>query len=249
MEAEVAKFSPADVEGYRRFMAGIKVIYERAFADLAHQPFLRRADFAKIMPELVRLKAIRSVYSYVASYIRDPYLRMVFSFHPLFLGGNPFTASSIYAIIPYLERLGGVHFALGGMYSLVEGFARLFTELGGQITTNAEVAEIAVGKAGRAACAPATGVSSRRCRRLQRRVAKTYKDLIAPRMAAALDRSPARADARPMSSFLLYLGLDRHYDKLRHHTILIGDRYKGLVNDIFGGRLADDFSIYLHAPT
>lgn len=250
MEAEIAKFNPADVEGYRRFMAGIKVIYERAFADLAHQPFLRRADFAKIMPELVRLKAIRSVYSYVASYIRDPHLRMVFSFHPLFLGGNPFTASSIYAIIPYLERLGGVHFALGGMYSLVEGFARLFTELGGQITTGAEVAEITVAE-GRARGVrtqdgrffPADVVIS------NADVATTYGGMIAPEWRRRWTDHRIGRMRYSMSSFLLYLGLDRHYDKLRHHTILIGDRYKGLVNDIFGGRLADDFSIYLHAPT
>lgn len=250
MEAEVAKFNPADMEGYRRFMAGIKVIHDRAFADLAHQPFLKRADFAKIMPELVRLKAIRSVYSYVASYIRDPHLRMVFSFHPLFLGGNPFTASSIYAIIPYLERLGGVHFSLGGMYSLIEGFARLFTEMGGAIETNAEVVEIEVTH-GRA-----RGVITRDGRRFpadvvvsNADVATTYKEMIAPQWRRRWTDHRIGRMRYSMSSFLLYLGLDRHYDKFRHHTILIGDRYKGLVSDIFGGRLADDFSIYLHAPT
>jgi phytoene desaturase len=250
MEAEVAKFNPADVEGYRRFMAGIKVIHDRAFADLAHQPFLKRSDFAKILPELVRLNAVRSVYTYVASYIRDPHLRMVFSFHPLFLGGNPFTASSIYAIIPYLERLGGVHFSLGGMYSLVEGFARLFTEMGGTIETNAEVVEIEVTEG------QARGVITRDGRRFpadvvvsNADVATTYRELIAPQWRRRWTDHRIGRMRYSKSSFLLYLGLDRHYDKFRHHTILIGDRYKGLVNDIFGGRLADDFSIYLHAPT
>ena len=250
MEAEIARFNPADVEGYRRFMAGIKVIYDRAFADLAHQPFLRRADFVKILPELARLNAIRSVYTYVASYISDPYLRMVFSFHPLFLGGNPFTASSIYAIIPYLERLGGVHFSLGGMYSVVEGFARLFTEIGGVIETNAEVVEIEVTNS------QAQGVITRDGRRFpadvvisNADVATTYKDLIDAKWRRRWTDHRVGRMRYSMSSFLLYLGLDRRYDKFRHHTILIGDRYKGLVNDIFGGRMADDFSIYLHAPT
>ena len=250
MEAEVAKFNPADVEGYRRFMAGIKVIYDRAFADLAHQPFLRRADFVKILPELVRLNAARSVYGCVASYISDPHLRMVFSFHPLFLGGNPFKASAIYAIIPYLERLGGVHFSLGGMYSVIEGFARLFTEIGGVIETNAEVVEIEVIE-GRA-----RGVRTRDGRRFaadavvsNADVAATYKDLIAPQWRRRWTDHRIERMRYSMSSFLLYLGLDRKYDKLRHHTILIGDRYKGLVSDIFGGRMAEDFSIYLHAPT
>jgi phytoene desaturase len=250
MEAEIRRFNPADVEGYRRFMAGIQTIYERAFADLAHKPFLKRADFARIMPELVRLKAIRSVYSYVASFISDPHLRMVFSFHPLFLGGNPFRASSIYAIIPYLERLGGVHFAMGGMYSLVEGFARLFRELGGEIVTNAEVAEIPI-VAGRATGVrtsdghlfPADIVVS------NADVALTYKQMVAPEWRRRWTDHRVERQHYSMSSFLLYLGLDRHYDKFKHHTILIGDRYKGLISDIFGGRMAEDFSIYLHAPT
>jgi phytoene desaturase len=250
MEAEVARFNPNDVAGYRRFMAGIKEIHDRAFAELAHQPFLRRADFVKILPEMARLNALRSVYTYVASYISDPHLRMVFSFHPLFLGGNPFRASSIYAIIPYLERSGGVHFALGGMYALVEGFARLFSELGGATLTNAEVVEILV----RDGCA--AGVRLRDGRQFTAEyvvsnadVAVTYKDLIAPEWRRRWTDHRLDRMRYSMSSFLLYLGLDRRYDKLRHHTILIGDRYQGLVNDIFGGRLADDFSIYLHAPT
>lgn len=250
MEAEIRRFNPDDVEGYRRFMVGIQTIYERAFAELAHQPFLKRADFARIMPELVRLKAVRSVYSYVASFISDPHLRMVFSFHPLFLGGNPFRASSIYAIIPYLERMGGVHFAMGGMYSLVEGFARLFRELGGAIVTEAEVAEITI-VGGRA-----TGVRTKDGRSFpadivvsNADVALTYKEMIAPEWRRRWTDHRLGRMRYSMSSFLLYLGLDCHYDKFRHHTILIGDRYKGLVGDIFGGRMADDFSIYLHAPT
>ena len=250
MEEQIRTFNPADVEGYRRFMAATKAIYERAFAQLAHQPFLKRGDFLKILPELVKLKAIRSVYDYVASHIADPHLRMVFSFHPLFLGGNPFRASSIYAIIPYLERLGGVHFALGGMYALVEGFARLFEELGGQVTTGAEVVEIEV-REGRA-----TGVRLADGRRFaadvvvsNADVAATYQNLIAPEWRRRWTDARLGRMRYSMSCFLLYLGLDRHYEQLRHHTILIGDRYQGLIGDIFGGRLAEDFSIYLHAPT
>jgi phytoene desaturase len=136
------------------------------------------------------------------------------------------------------------------MYALVEGFARLFTELGGQITTGAEVAEIIV------ADGRARGVRTRDDRAFpadivvsNADVAATYKELIAPEWRRRWTDHRIGRMRYSMSSFLLYLGLDRHYDKLRHHTILIGDRYRGLVGDIFGGRLADDFSIYLHAPT
>ena len=132
-EAEIAKFEPRDVAGYRTFLADTQRIYERAFADLADQPFLKLSGFLGVAPELVRLGAQRSVYSYVSHYFRNPQLRMVFSFHPLFIGGNPFRASAIYSIVPYLERLGGVHFSPGGMYSLVEAMERLFLSLGGEV--------------------------------------------------------------------------------------------------------------------
>ena len=125
-EAEIAKFEPRDVVGYRAFLADTQRIYQRAFADLANQPFLTLGELLRVTPELVRLGAQRSVYSYVSRYFRNPQLRMVFSFHPLFIGGNPFRASAIYSIVPYLERLGGVHFAPGGMYTLVEAMQRLF---------------------------------------------------------------------------------------------------------------------------
>ena len=56
-------------------------------------------------------------------FIKDPYLRQVFSFHPLLIGGNPFQSSSIYSMIHYLERRWGVHFAMGGTGAIVDGSA------------------------------------------------------------------------------------------------------------------------------
>jgi phytoene desaturase len=51
------------------------------------------------------------------------------------------------------------------------------------------------------------------------------------------------------SLFVLYFGLDHHHSQLRHHTVCFGPRYRELIKDIFNGEsLADDFSLYLHAP-
>ena len=248
---ELAKFEPAAVAAYGRFIEESGRIYDRAFADLAHQPFLSRGDFLKVIPELARLRADRSVYGFVSRFFRDRHLRMVFSFHPLFIGGNPFRASSIYSIIPYLERRAGVHFAMGGMYSLIEGLARRFRELGGDLQCETEVAEIEV-RRGRAVAVrardgrrwPADAVVS------NADVAWTYRKLIDPCHRRKYTDRRIAGLKHSMSCFLLYLGLDRRYDKLRHHTIIMADRYKGLIGDIFDRKvLADDFSLYLHAPS
>jgi phytoene desaturase len=248
---ELEKFEPGVLGRYERFMDETGRIYDRAFADLAHQPFLTWTDFVKVVPELARLRADRSVYQLVSRFFRDPSLRTVFSFHPLFIGGNPFRASSIYSIVPYLERRGGVHFAMGGMYALIEAFTRRFRELGGELHCGTEAAEIEV-RSGRA-----VAVRARDGRRWEgdgvvcnADVAWTYRRLIAARHRRKYtDRRVARLK-HSMSCFLLYLGLDRRYDKLLHHTIVMSERYRELITDIFDRKiLADDFSLYLHAPS
>ena len=250
-EAEIAKFEPRDVAGYRTFLADTQRIYERAFADLADQPFLKLSGFLGVAPELVRLGAQRSVYSYVSHYFRNPQLRMVFSFHPLFIGGNPFRASAIYSIVPYLERLGGVHFSPGGMYSLVEAMERLFLSLGGEVRCGIPV-DLILLKDRRA-----SGV------RLEDGTAFQADVVIANSDVASTYFNLLPASTRPrqitkrlkkyhysMSCFLLYLGIHRQYEHLRHHTIIMPDRYQKLIHDIFDGQgIPEDLALYLHTPS
>jgi phytoene desaturase len=250
-EAEIASFEPRDVAGYRAFLADTRRIYERAFVDLADQPFLTPGGFLRVVPELMRLGAQRSVYSFVSRYFRDPHLRMVFSFHPLFIGGNPFRASAIYSVVPYLERLGGVHFAPGGMYTLIEAMERLLRSLGGDICCGMPVKQILL--AGR----HAAGVRLENGAELRADAVIANSD-VASTFLKLLPESPRAGSFTrridhyrySMSCFLLYLGINRRYEHLRHHTIFMPDRYQKLVHDIFDGRgIPDDLALYLHAPT
>jgi phytoene desaturase len=250
-EAEIAKFEPRDVAGYRAFLAATEGIYRRAFADLADQPFLMLGKFLGVIPELMRFGAQRSVYTYVSHYFRNPLLRMVFSFHPLFIGGNPFRASAIYSIVPYLERLGGVHFSPGGMYALVEAMERLFRSLGGEVHCGMPVDLIQLHN-GRA-----TGVRLEDGTELQADVviansdiASTYFNLLS---ASSRPRQITRRLQQyrySMSCFLLYLGINRQYDQLRHHTIFMPERYQKLIHEIFDGEgIPQDLALYLHTPS
>jgi phytoene desaturase len=250
-EMEIAKFEPRDVQGYRNFLADTQRIYQRAFAELADQPFLTMGSFLRVLPELVRLGAQRSVYSFVSRYFHDPHLRMVFSFHPLFIGGNPFRASSIYSIVPYLERLGGVHFTMGGMYALVEAMERLFRSLGGEVRCGMPVKQLhfqerqvkgVLLEDGTTLEADAVVANSD--------AANTFLNLLPASQAFKTDTSRMKHYRYSMSCFLLYLGLNRQYPHLRHHTIIMPDNYKKLIHDIFDGQgLPDDLALYLHAPT
>ncbi len=250
-EEEVAKFNPSDVEGLRTFLAHTERIYKRAFEDLADQAFDQFSRFAAIVPELLALRAERSVYDMVRSYISDPSLQMVFSFHPLFIGGNPLRASSIYSIVPYLERQGGVHFVMGGMYTLVERMQKLFEGLGGQVVTGTPVSEILVDRH------RAIGVRTEGGDVFQANVvvansdvARTYHELLPPQARPRIQSKMLERYRYSMSCFLLYLGLDRQYDQLLHHTIYMPEKYEQLLTEIFDGHgLPNELALYLHAPT
>ncbi|MFZ5823730.1 MAG: phytoene desaturase [Bacillota bacterium] len=251
MRARIAQFSERDATAYEPFLTHTRRIYAEAFDRLGHQPFLTLGSMVKVLPKLIALAAHRPVYSLAAKYFTHPYMRMLFSFHPLFIGGNPFRASSVYSIVPYLERTGGVHFAMGGMTSLVNGMVRLLQDLGGQIRLNSPVREIIVHD-GRA-----TGVLLETGEPLKAEAVisnadatYTYRRLVPASHRKRWTDSKLDGLHQSMSCFLIYLGTNRKYPHLKHHNIIMSDRYRGLLTDIFERKvLADDFSLYLHVPT
>jgi phytoene desaturase len=251
MRAEVARLSPGDVRGYERFMRASEAIYRVGFERLGHLPFHALGDMARIVPELIRLKSYRTVHGLVSSFIKDPRLRTVFSFHPLLIGGNPFTTTSIYSLIVFLERRHGVHFAMGGTGRLVRGMTGLIGDLGGTVHCGEEVTEILLdGNRAR-------GVRLRSGEEVAADLvvsnadsAWTYRNLLPPSARRRwTDRRIHRA-RYSMGLFVWYFGTRRRYPEVAHHTILLGPRYRELLQDIFERKvLAEDFSLYLHRPT
>ena len=250
---EIDKWSPEDKQGYEDFLATTKPIFDKGFTELADKPFLKVSDMLKVAPDLIRLQSHKNVYKYVSQFIKNDFLRQCFSFHPLLVGGNPFDTTSIYAMIHYLEREWGVHYALGGTGAIVNAFEQLITEQGGKIHLETEVDEILVtnGKAtgvrlGNGELMEADTVVS------NADVAFTYKNMIKPtHRKKYTDRKIARTKYS-MSLFVIYFGTDRQYrdQGLAHHNIILGPRYKALLDDIFDNKIvAEDFSLYLHMPT
>ena len=250
--AEVRKFSPADVPGYLRFADATEAIFEAGMA-LIDTPFDRFTDMLKVVPDLVRLRADRSVAKFVNSHIRDPRLQQVFSFNPLLVGGNPFQSTSIYALIHTLEQKWGIWFAMGGTGALVRGLVTLFTDLGGTLRLSSEVTEITVNAASRRATGVrlATGESIS-CDIVVSNgdVAQTYMQLVQKAVRPKNTDRRMKRKRYSMSLFVIYFGTNRTYQNVAHHEIILGPRYKELLADIFTHKsLASDFSLYLHRPT
>ncbi|MEP7116022.1 MAG: phytoene desaturase [Acidobacteriota bacterium] len=248
---QIAARNPADVDGYRRFLAYAEQVFAEGYTKLAHVPFLDLWSMVRAAPQLVRLEAYRTVYDVVAKYIADDHLRQAFSFHSLLVGGNPFATSSIYTLIHVLERTWGVTFPRGGTGALVRALVALFERLGGTVRLNTPVDRILTRDGA------VTGIRTSSGEEIQADavasnadVVHTYKALLGhdPRGVAAARSLEAKRFS--MSLFLIYFGTKRRHPHLAHHNVIFGPRYRELLGDIFDrGVLADDFSLYLHAPT
>lgn len=253
MMRQIRAKSDRDAAGYEKFLAYSKRVFTKGYEELAATPFLRFYDMVRVAPDLARLRADRSVYSTVAKFVEDEHLRQAFSFHSLLVGGNPFDTSAVYTLIHYLERRWGVFFPRGGTGALVQGLARLFEDLGGEIRLAEPVEKIELQSSKRGVLHRITSRSGEQAlfdtvvsnADLHHTYSKLYGDVpAAQQMTKKLERLEWS-----MSLFVLYFATNKVYDQVAHHTVVFGPRYKGLLDDIFGGaELPSDFSLYLHAP-
>jgi phytoene desaturase len=247
LRREMLKFDAHDAANLDRFLAATKAIHEQGILRYGRMPFTRAADFVKLLPTMLRLDAVRFMGSFVAKYFDEPHIRQVFDFHSLFIGGDPDRVPAIYAALVYLQIADGIWYAEGGTYTLVESMAELIRRGGGRIVTGDGVDRI-LHAGGRV-----RAVRTDRGDELPADVVVyngdvTGRDRVLP---DAPDVLPWRL--RPlrttMSAYLLYLGTDRQFPRLLHHTLVVGDDYRGFIRDVtHGRRLPASFNVYIHAP-
>lgn len=251
MSRQIEKKNPADVSGYWKFLEYAEAVFEEGYVKLADQAFVDIWSMIRAAPQLIGLQSYRSVYSIVSRYIKDDQLRQAFSYHTLLVGGNPFTASSIYALIHALERRWGVYYATGGTGALVSGLARLFREIGGEIRLNSPVERIETSHGRVTGIRDMSGIFHAYDAVVSNAdVVHTYRVLLGHERKLGSVRSRLAKRRYSNSLFLVYFGLQGEYPNLAHHTVLFGPRYKGLLEDIFSGsKLPNDFSLYVHAPS
>ncbi|CUU41052.1 Dehydrosqualene desaturase [Blastochloris viridis] len=251
VRAQVAKMAPNDLAGWDRYMTRSEGIFRDVYQKVHDIPFRTIWDMSIIMNELIRFEGYRTVYGLVSRFVKDERLRQALSFHPLFIGGNPFAASAFYCLITFLEKHWGVHYALGGTSKIADGLADLIREQGGVLRFNEDVTEITLN--GRRA----TGVRLASGKTIAADIvvsnadsAFTYRRLLPAHVRRRWnDRKLDRAKYS-MSLFVWYFGTSRQWPEVPHHTILMGPLYRELIRDIFVKKvLAPDFSLYLYRPT
>ncbi|MDO4245819.1 MAG: phytoene desaturase family protein [Deinococcus sp.] len=255
---QIAALAPEDLAGYERFHADAEAIFRRGFIELGYTHFGDVPTMLRVVPDLLKLDAVRTLFSFTSKYFQSDKMRQVFSFETLLVGGNPLSVPAIYAMIHFVEKTWGIHYAMGGTGALVRGLVQKFEELGGQIRYGAGVQEILVdGRLpGRRT---ARGVRLETGEELRADLvvsngdwANTYLKRV-PRAARLVNSDlRVRAAQQSMSLLVVYFGFrdDGEALPLKHHNILLGPRYEALLTEIFGKKvLGEDFSQYLHVPT
>lgn len=254
MRAEVARLSPGDVAGWERFLKDSEARYRFGYENLGRRPMHELRELIKVLPTFAAMRADRSVFAHAARRVRDPRLRFALSFHPLFIGGDPFRVTSMYILVSHLESAFGVHYAMGGVQAIARAMARVVEDQGGRLLLGAEADEVLV-KGGRAA-----GVRLADGREIAADIVvsnadagHTYDRLLRHHPRRRWTPARLRRTRWSMGLFVWYFGTRGTRGMWRdvgHHTIVVGPRYREHIRDIFvTGRLADDMSLYVHRPS
>ncbi|MDC0426921.1 phytoene desaturase family protein [Pelagibacteraceae bacterium] len=252
MEKEIQKFSKDDVQGYKKLVKFTEKIFDKGFTELSTKPFNDVKFMLKQIPTLLKLKSYQSVYKLVSSYISNEKLKRVFSMHPLLVGGNPFTTTSIYTLILFLEKKWGIHYSMGGTGSLVNALEKLMKEENIKIVKNAEVTEILN------TSNQITGVRINNEKEIHGDYIicnsdppNVYKNIIKSKNKYNFFfNQKVKRMNYSMGLFVYYFGSKKKFKDVAHHTIYFGKSYKEHLNKIFDKKeLSNDISYYLHRPS
>ena len=252
MKNQIESLSKVDVKGYEKLVTFTKKIFDKGFTELADIPFDKPFVMLQQLPALLKLKSYKSVYSLVSSYIQNEKLRRMFSMHPLLVGGNPFTTTSIYGLILYLEKKWGIHYSMGGTGNIIKGLEKLMNEVGIEIIKNSEVNKIILEKN------KITGVQINNLTNINADNVicnadppAVYEKLLNEKNNSSfLFKWKKKRMEYSMGLFVYYFGTKKKYENVEHHTIKFGNKYKEHLIDIFDKKkLNHDISYYLHRPS
>ena len=252
MKAQIKELNKEDVEGYEKLVSFTKKIFDKGFTELADIPFDKPFVMMQQLPSLLKLKSYKSVYSLVSSYIKNEKLRRMLSMHPLLVGGNPFTTTSIYGLILYLEKKWGIHYSMGGTGNIIRGFEKLMNEVGIKVIKGNEVTKI-LSKNNKITSIQLDNhdyidTDNVICNADPPAV---YEKLLDEKNNNSfLFKWKKKRMEYSMGLFVYYFGTKKIYDNVEHHTIKFGSKYKEHLDDIFDKKkLNNDISYYLHRPS
>ncbi|MFZ9692841.1 MAG: phytoene desaturase family protein, partial [Phycisphaerales bacterium] len=248
LRAEIEKFSPTDATQLDAFLRASGDIHRNGILVSGRQNFLKLADFIKLLPTMAKLDAIRFLEGWVGKFFKEPHVQQAFGFHSLFIGGDPSRVPAIYSALAYLQIADGIWYTEGGVYSIIEAFAKIIKKGGGSILVNNKVDQI-LHRNGKATGVRTSDGAVHDADLVIYNGDVTARDALLPDVPDAFPwrLRPLRTT---MSAHMMYLGTNRKFEKLLHHTLVVGDDYHGFIKDVTRDRrMPRSNAVYIHAPS
>jgi phytoene desaturase len=251
MKAELERVFPGSHDGYLRYMKKERKKYEKLIPCLA-MPYSSLKSFLswQLISSIPYLDLHKSVFGVLGRYFSDDHLKSVFSFQAKYLGMSPWEAPGLFSILAFIEHGGGIYHVTGGLSQLSVAMARAFEEEGGAMHLSTPVREVLI-ENGRAVGVLLEDGSEQRADDvvINADFAHAMKQLVDGRHRKKYTDDALARKKYSCSTFMLYLGVNRVYDKLAHHSIIFADDYKANITDITKlGVLSEQPSFYVQNP-
>ncbi len=254
---QVRNLSPIDQKGFERFLADAGKRYSVAFEHsktMGREPMNKMWATIRMLPLFAFLRADRSVYAHAARRVTDSRMRFALSFHPLFVGANPFNVTSMWGIVSHIEKEFGIFTAIGGFSAIAQAMGKVIEEMGGEIHLGTEVKTINVNNG------MVKGILLNSGDIVNANVVisnadpmTTYSDLASETQKRWWSTENLSNKKWSMGLFVWHFGTKGTrsiWNNVGQHTILQGPDYRGEVNNIFfNGALEEEMSLYVHRPT
>lgn len=214
---EMERFEPGCGPKVLEYLARTRQLYDSGLAYISRNfdsplDMVRGGDLGS----LAGLGALGDLQRLVRRYVKDERLQQALSFQALYLGLSPYDALAIYALLPYAELGGGIHYPMGGMHQVPLALERLGRELGVTYRYDAPVARLessgdrvsaAVLEDGSRVAGDLVVVNADLPWAYQHLLGEPYPDIEKKRFSCSV--------------VLMYLGVDREYPELEHHNFVV----------------------------
>jgi len=248
MRAEIERAFPGEGAALDRFLQRESTRFEKLYPCL-QKPYgtvssMLSSTLAAALPHI----AIgSSLFDVLGTYFRSEELKLAFTFQSKYLGMSPWDCPGLFAMIPYTEHAHGVYHVQGGLCRISHAFAEVAQENGAKIFTSSPVRRVLTN------ARHAVGVELENGEKLP------YDDVILnadfgyamstlfePGTLRKYKPEALRKKQWSCSTFMMYLGVKKHYEGTDHHTIVFANDYRRNLEDITDRRIcSEDVSVYM----
>jgi phytoene desaturase len=134
-----------EAASFERFCSWLAELYELEVGSFIDRNYDSPLDLARPLGpalRLLRLGGLRNLAKKVNSYFADERLRKLLSFQAMYAGLAPYEALALYCVITYMDTVGGVYFAEGGIHAVSQGLADVAIKAGTDFRYDAPVDRI-----------------------------------------------------------------------------------------------------------